>query len=100
MTTSLDLSTVESSAFAPHVDTPLELKIEDRAVSGRLVSVSDIPTAMTSERKPFSLIVHADAQDLSQGIYDVTHAELGTLSLFLVPISLHEGKLQLEAVFA
>ncbi len=100
MTTSLDLSTVESSTFTPHVDTLLELKTGDRSVTGKLISVSDISTIMTSGRKPFSLIIHAEASDLTQGTYDVEHAALDTLSVFLVPISLQDGKLELEAVFA
>ena len=55
---------------------------------------------MTSGRKPFSLIIQVETTEFQQGTYELAHPTLGTLSIFLVPINLREGKLELEAVFA
>jgi hypothetical protein len=100
MSTSIDLASVDSGFFQPHVDSSLTLKTSEASIPGKLLSVSDIPTAMTSGRKPFSLIIQVETAELPQGTYELAHPTLGTLSIFLVPINLREGKLELEAVFA
>ena len=51
-------------------------------------------------RAPFSLLFQAAAEcRLPQGIYSLTHPELGTLDLFLVPMQPDERGTLYEAVF-
>jgi len=52
-------------------------------------------------RTPFSLLFRGGPRDqyLPQRIYDLVHPELGTLSIFIVPVGPDEGAMRYEAVF-
>jgi len=53
------------------------------------------------ERMQFSLVFRGPAtQALPQGTYQVTHAELGELDLFLVPLGPDAEEMRYEAAFA
>jgi hypothetical protein len=53
------------------------------------------------ERQQFSLVFRGPAEvPLPQGTYTVTHAELGRLELFLVPIGADADGLRYEAAFS
>jgi hypothetical protein len=60
-----------------------------------------VPSAQESaQRRPFSILFRAPPNSvLPQGIYPVVHPELGTLSLFLVPLGPDRVGMRYEAVF-
>jgi hypothetical protein len=69
-----------------------------------LVSVAELGEAPAGEvlprRRPFSLIFRAaDRGHLPQRTYSLTHADLGRLDLFLVPIGADQVGMRYEAVF-
>jgi hypothetical protein len=53
-----------------------------------------------SQRQPFSLIFRDAAGGvLPQAIYQLSHASLGTIELFLVPIAAHQHGTDYQAIF-
>ena len=54
----------------------------------------------TAERQGFSIEFLAPENcNVAQGLYDLEHATLGTMQLFLVPVGVKNGRLQLQSVF-
>jgi hypothetical protein len=54
----------------------------------------------TTRRRGFSIVLKsAVSGHLPQAIYTLTHDEMGTMDLFLVPIGVQEGGMCYEAVF-
>jgi hypothetical protein len=52
------------------------------------------------ERQPFSVILQAcDTENHGQQSYQLTHPDLGVLSLFLVPVGPGEAGMRYEIVF-
>ena len=73
--TNIDVELVQADVFGAHVDGP-----------GR--------------REPFSLIFRGPMQPvLPQRIYQIEHAELGALEIFLVPIGPDQHSMLYQAVF-
>ena len=67
-------------------------------VTVELVSVSDLRE--TPRQRMFSLVFRGPLdQPLEQGMYPITHAKMGTESLFLVPIAREADGFHYEAVF-
>ena len=101
--TSADFSAHLHSAFRIHAETLLPLEAE-------LIEVTELgadPSADAAsarqegaQRRPFSIVFRAPPNAvLSQRIYTVELLELGTLSLFLVPIGPDRVGMRYEAVF-
>ncbi len=52
------------------------------------------------KRQPFSLLFSAPVGvHIEQGTYTLEHENAGTLEIFLVPIGMEDGVLELQAVF-
>ena len=70
-----------------------------------LIEVSELGSASISsdepeKRRPFSIVFRGpNDPSLLQGIYDIEHGEMGTLSLFIVPIGPDAHGLCYESIF-
>jgi hypothetical protein len=64
-------------------------------------SAGNAAEAAPAPRQPFSLLFRGPAESvLPQATYPLQHAQLGTLAIFLVPISRGADGVRYEAVFA
>jgi len=91
--------------FVPLLGTHFELKLEGSdSISLDLVQLKELTEHVrppgTGDRVPFSVVFRGPLEvQLPQRMYDVAHSDLGTLSVFFVPIGeTPEGYLY-EAVF-
>jgi hypothetical protein len=101
--TSADFSAQLHTSFRIHVGDDAAVAAEGLApLEAELIEVSEMgsdPQEGTG-RRPFSIVFRAPPDSvLPQGIYPVEHPELGTLSLFLVPIGPDRVGMRYEAVF-
>jgi len=88
--------------FEPHVGTPFAFAVGASTTDLVLATVLRFPTREHGERRaPFSLIFLGSTGDpLPQATYDVTHAGLDGVGLFVVPIGPDtDGRQRYEAVF-
>jgi hypothetical protein len=71
-------------------------------IAAELIEVSELSTPPSDRRAPFSIVFRTQQRDqyLIQAIYQVEHAEMGTLDLFLVPLGPDAEGMRYEAVFA
>jgi hypothetical protein len=76
-----------------------------QSLATSLIDVEDLtsrsgPEVFTFERAPFSIVFLGPLTPiLRQGTYAITHEEIGTFELFIVPIGPRDGGMQYEAVF-
>lgn len=86
MTATADLAALQIGDFSPLVGASFDIQTEAGVVPLRLASVD----AAGNSGRPggaFSLIFVAPKGPwLGQAIYPVTHAKLGTVEIFLVPV--------------
>jgi len=97
MTIELDKATI--STFEPHVGSTFTIRAGESTLNLVLDRVAEWGS---SPRRPraFSLYFRLDAEGiLPQRTYDLTHSELGELSIFLVPVNEPSKGLLYEAVF-
>lgn len=94
---SAELLTVED--FAPHVGTLFV--IADPAFEAILSEATPLLVHPGGAfRQPFSLLFHvADQTVLPQSIYQLQHADMGALDIFLVPIACDRSGVTYEAAF-
>lgn len=94
--------------FAPRVGETFDVSVGESRTSVPMVLVDATESSEPGgtgpdgqQRLQFSLVFR-DAQRavLPQGTYRLTHAELGVLDVFLVPIGPDAEGMQYEAVFA
>lgn len=73
----------------------------EQAVDLTLAEAKRLGAARPDRRAPFSLIFHPADRNftLPQQVYPLSHPQLGTLDIFLVPIRPDAGGNRLEAVF-
>ena len=85
--------------FIENLNTPFALQHPQwGSVTLQLVGVSDL--RVTARQRMFSLVFRGPLdQPLQQGLHPLTHASMGTESLFLVPIAREEDGFRYEAVF-
>ncbi len=104
------LETFSLATFQPLVGQRFRIRLApESVVELELVDVSDLAPAASERRRPgssvgayeaFSLIfLGPNAQRLSQGVYPFEHDQLGTFSLFIVPVGADEAGTQYEALF-
>ena len=96
------LETLEASAFETLLDEDFVLRHPAVAEARvRLVELRRLAEqAGPSGRIPFSLLfVGLDPAEPFQALYELEHASIGTLTLFLVPVGRDQRGLLLEAVF-
>lgn len=92
------LDTLAHADFAPHVNTKFIMRLPSVALEIELIQAEEFATAPHQERFTLSFLAPLEAP-VQQGIYQLEHEQLGTGTLFLVPISRDENGLCLEAVF-
>jgi len=84
--------------YAPHVDTDFTLSTGTPAA--RTLRLTSVKTYIDDEvQLCFSLLFLAEGDVLPQQLYPLSHAQLGELTLFLVPIRKQKAGILYEAVF-
>jgi hypothetical protein len=98
-TEKITLENVHASHFKSCLNSVLELTDPSGArIPLELAEVSERYT--TAQLENYSIIFQGPPQPvLAQQIYPITHAQLGELTLFLVPIGRNEQGVRYEAVF-
>jgi len=85
-------------AYEPFLNTPFSLLID--GANARALQLLTVRRGIDDEvQLSFSLHFLAEGEKLDQGIYRLTHATLGELDLFLVPIQRRKTGILYEAVF-
>jgi hypothetical protein len=89
----------DRNKFAEAIGSSFVLKEEDgRTVNLELLEVSEVKDR--SNQISFSIVFLAPESDsIGQGLYEVEHETLGPLHLFLVPVGIKDGRIELESVF-
>jgi hypothetical protein len=97
-----------SATFAPHVGNRFELvPAEGESFEATLASCEETPYGSPEqwvakiERVPFSLLFQAPGgESVPQQIFTLRHAQLGEMTLFLVPLGPRDGAMTYEAVIS
>lgn len=96
----MDLSDLRHGTFVPLIGETFRASV-DEAVSVDLELTE--ATQAKGENRPdhaFSIVFRGPSQSLlSQGTYELEHATLGSLPIFLVPIAQQDSGFLYEAVF-
>lgn len=92
--------------FRAHLNETFRLEEEGLPVRElQLIQVDELPANVAADaedaRQPFSLIFRETAATsyLAQRIYQLAHAQMGELTVFLVPIGPDRVGMRYEAVF-
>lgn len=90
----ISLETVTHRDFEDYVDQQFDLSVEEHSFPLILEQVKYLREGQREgDRDQFSLLFKGPVTPiLPQHIYDLSHAELGDLSLFLVPIGRDKGR--------
>lgn len=99
--TPVDLSTLDASAFGPHVGSAFAVADLSGGLSLTLRSVDVLRAGATpASRHAFSLeFTGLRTPMLTQGVFTLDHEAMGRLELFLVPLQPDEAGARYEAVF-
>lgn len=92
----------DRATFAAHRGPGWRLVAGDEVLDVALVVVEALPAYAggPSAREPFSIeFLTRPGVSLPQGTYRCEHAEVGVLSLFVVPVAADDQGLRLQAVF-
>ena len=97
----MDLGALTLADFAPHVgDTFMLAGATDQPLACTLQSAAPAGE-QPGGRAPFGLIFLGPPQPLlAQAIYRLTHAQLGALEIFLVPLGQDQAGTTYQAIFA
>jgi ribosomal protein S18 acetylase RimI-like enzyme len=98
------LDQLTSADFSPYLNQPFIVWLEGiEPIALELASVTElgIPDGRAGVRRTFSLLFlgPVSRQYLLQHTYQLEHAGLGTLDLFLVPLGPEGGRMRYEAIF-
>jgi hypothetical protein len=98
------LESIDITTFAGRIGEQFRLLAGAAPIETTLVAVTPAagaPSAAQAGRRiPFSLLFRAPlGTSLPQRIYEIEHEDLGTLSIFLVPVGPDGGGMGYEAVF-
>lgn len=101
---SVDLSQVTVDSFVPHIGTDFDAVLEqggERVTELKLIDAKSAGKATIGDRIPFRLLFQGPADvPLSQGMLTLTHADLGSLDIFIVPVRGDTESRTYEAVFS
>jgi len=104
MAQTVALETLTADDFAPHADAVFMLRTDaGDELPLTLVEIRKLgrPGAMGKGRQPFALEFDGPPDiPLPQRIYPLTHPEMGTLEIFLVPVGANAERRLYEAIFA
>lgn len=97
----LDLATVRLEQFAPYLDQEFQIVFADGTLPVRLTEAKPWgPDQPGQVRPPFVLTFRvARHVRFPQATYQVRHAELGEMEIFLVQVAADADSSTLEAVF-
>lgn len=69
-----------------------------QTVDIELIEISDLKESQYQQS--FSLLfLLPETYTAEQGLFDIEHEQLGAMQLFLAPVGIDNGRLQMEAVF-
>src|SRR4051812_13033025 len=97
----LDLAKVQREEFAACLDQEFEIVFPDGALPVKLVEAKQWgPDQPANIRQPFSLTFRVERSlRFPQGTYQMRHAQLGEMAIFLVQVAANANSSTLEAVF-
>jgi hypothetical protein len=96
----LDLAKVQCSEFAACVNQDFEIAASGGRLVLQLSEARPWGSGAGTEREPFALTFRGAPQlRLPQGIYKMSHAQLGEMEIFLVQIAGDQSNSTFEAVF-
>jgi len=94
------LKGVTHESFESIVGQTVGLKTGDTSFQADVKSVRLLRQNPSQERQPFSVELQAhDTENHGQQMYQLSHPDLGDLSLFLVPVGPGDGGMCYEIVF-
>lgn len=96
------LNKLQSADFTPYLNGKFHIHVESVGpIEAELIEVSELGAPPFNQRQPFSIVLRTRQKNqyLVQAIYQVEHAEMGTLDLFLVPLGPDKEGMRYEAVF-
>jgi hypothetical protein len=95
----MTLASMNHATFAPHLNSRFQVSNEEGATADlEMVETYELTDAPSQER--FSLIFRGGLDRiLAQGTYKFSHADLGDLDLFIVPIRQDADGRYYEAAF-
>ena len=95
------LKIIRHEDFGACLKQPFRISLEGAAFAIELVNVDIWGESQADRRQPFSLTFRGPSNPvLSQRIYALENPTLGTLEIFLVPISPDNQGMRYEAVFS
>lgn len=96
----LDLAKVRCEEFAACLNQDFEIVFTDGTLPLKLSEVRPLGVRPESIREPFALTFAGPAGlRLPQGIYQMRHATLGEMEIFLVQVAADQTSSTIEAVF-
>ncbi len=97
------LNNLTAGDFHPLLNQTFQVRLEGiDPIDLELISVTEKTNDSDAvHRSPFSLVFLGPVsnQYLLQHIYRMEHDQAGALDIFIVPLGLHAGRMQYEAVF-
>ncbi len=85
--------------FEPHLNSQFKLSLPDGEMAMDLVEVTKRGQG-AREGGAFAVLWEAPADPmLPQGIYTLSHSEMGELEIFVVPVAQFGDRIQYEAVY-
>ncbi len=94
------LKGINHQSFKSIVGETVDLKTADTSFRAEVESVSLLRQNPDQERQSFSVVLQAhDANNHGQQMYQLSHPDLGVVSLFLVPLGSGEKGMRYEIVF-
>jgi len=94
------LEEITHETFESIVGETVDLQAGETSFQADVEAVSLLRKNPDQERQPFSVELQAhDSENHGQQMYQLSHPDLGTVSLFLVPIGVGEPGIRYEAVF-
>jgi len=100
---SISLSEISAGTFTPYIGETFAVAVEPggaQVATFTLEEASEIATTKTGGRAPFSLIFDgAPDIELEQQTLWLSHPDIGTAGIFVVPISADSQKRRYQAIF-
>jgi hypothetical protein len=98
------LDKLRSTDFLPYLNQKFWIRLDGIApIDLELVEVMELGAAHRPEyRRPFSLMFlgPVSQQYLLQATYQLEHAQMGALDLFIVPLGPQQGRMRYQAIFS
>lgn len=100
----LNLETVTSETFVPHVGTEFTIRLnQHESLQLQLTELKPLGYGVPGGRAPFALLFHHTLLPknayLPQGTYTLHHTDAGSITLFLVPLGPDAQGMRYEAIF-